>query len=214
MTRFKAFVIIFTILTCLAAGLVSLSKGQGFFGWFTFLVNRDTQPLLFIVLMVLMPIFGFPFSVFLVLAGVKFGIAWGYILTSLTMAVHLTCSYLLGHSVFKPYLDRIMDKYRLQLRGFREKTSLFHLFLFAVIPGCPYAVKNYALSLSGLSFPAYFAVGWTTQLVMALPFVAFGQHAAKMNLRWAFFLLVFLVVLYLFLHWLYRRLSWKEEKST
>lgn len=205
MTRLKNAVIIITILACLAAGLISLNRGEGFFGWFTFLINRDTRPVLFIVLMAVMPIIGFPLSVFLVLAGVKFGIAWGFLLAGFTMAIHITLSYLLAHSVFKPYLDGLLGRYWEQLRAFWKTANLFQLFIFAVIPGLPYAVKNYALSLSGLSFPVYFAVGWTTQLIMALPFVVLGRHAAKMNLHLVFVILLILLILYLFLNWLYRR---------
>lgn len=205
MTRFKTIVIILTLLACLAAGLISMSRGHGFFGWFTFLINKDTHPFLFIGLMTLMPVIGFPLSIFLVLTGIKFGIGWGFLLTGITMAVHLTLSYLLAHSVFKPYLDRMLGSYWGQLQTFWKKTTLFQLFLFAVIPGFPYVVKNYALSLSGLSFPLYFIVGWTTQFIMALPFVAVGRHAAGMNLFQIMLILALLLVLYALLNWIYRR---------
>ncbi|MFP3983744.1 MAG: TVP38/TMEM64 family protein [Desulfurivibrionaceae bacterium] len=207
MTKLKVVVIILTVAAFLAAGLISLSKGQGFFAWFNFLVNRDTQPILFIFLMALMPIIGFPLSVFLILAGIKFGMVWGSLLTALTMIIHLTVSYLLAHSLFKPYLDRMLKNYRGHLRYFREKVSISHLFLFVVIPGLPYAVKNYTLSLSGLTFQAYFALGWTVQMVMALPLVILGSYAIRMNLTLALLILVFLMLLYLILNRLYRRLG-------
>ena len=64
--------------------------------------------------------------------------------------------------------------------------------LFTAIPGPPYAVKNYILSLSGISFIYYFLLSWTIHFVMAIPLVAFGRYSAELDI---FMVFVFLVIL-------------------
>ena len=66
------FVLLLLLLICAAA--VCLYTENRFTGWLAFLVNRDTHVVLFAALMSLLPIIGFPIIIFLVLAGVKFGL--------------------------------------------------------------------------------------------------------------------------------------------
>ena len=65
-------------------------------------------------------------------------------------------------------------------------------FLFTVIPGLPYTVKNYLLPLSGISFGKYLLISWLVQGVMGIPFVVLGEAASQ----WSYHLLTGFLVLF------------------
>ena len=65
--------------------------GEDFTVLLNFAVAEETHPALFLLLFALLPIVGFPISVFLVLLGAKFG-AWPGVLIMVTVL----CFYLVG----------------------------------------------------------------------------------------------------------------------
>jgi uncharacterized membrane protein YdjX (TVP38/TMEM64 family) len=126
------------------------------------------------------------------LAGVKFGLIGGLLLTAMTMALHLGATFLLAHSMLRPFVNKFLGRLKLETVRFSRNQKLFSFILFAAIPGPPYAIKNYLLSLSGISFIYYFIISWTTHFVMAVPLVVFGRYSQERNFSVVLLLLVFL----------------------
>jgi uncharacterized membrane protein YdjX (TVP38/TMEM64 family) len=162
------------------------------FGWLGYVVNEKTPPFLFVALMALLPCIGFPIVIFLVLAGVKFGLAGGILVAAMTLPVHLLVSFFLGHSVLRPRLESLLQKQDYSLPEIPQTKVVPFLILFVGIPSLPYAAKNYLLALADIPFRYYFAVSLPVNVLLSVPVIGLGEAAAKTNL---WLLLLFVVIL-------------------
>jgi uncharacterized membrane protein YdjX (TVP38/TMEM64 family) len=193
----------FSLLTI--GGVVILCSVLAFFGdaeqWIGF-VTEETHWALFVALMTVLPIFAFPITLFLVLAGVKFGFIIGSLLTLLIIPVHLIASFILGKSLLRPYLDRILAKKNVQLPRIPQERTLMYASLFVMIPGPPYSLKNYTLALTGIPFRYYFLVNWVIELVLCIPVVGLGESIIALNWKMILIYLVLIATLYLAGCWL------------
>jgi uncharacterized membrane protein YdjX (TVP38/TMEM64 family) len=156
-------------------------------GWLDFILNKDTNPWVFVALMAVLPVLGAPISVFLVLVGVKFGVFWGIAITAGLMPLHMAASYAAAHSALRKPLKKFLASRGRALPELPENRKLAVSALFLAIPGPPYALKNYLLPLAGVRLGMLLLLGWPINLVLALPFVGLGGSAAEMDFRLALF---------------------------
>ncbi len=141
--------------------------------------------------MVLLPPLGVPISIFLVLIGIQFGVATGILLTVLILPLHMTICYSITHTFMRDPLIKFLSK-----RGW--KPPLLHsqrpglaMIGFLLMPGPPYALKTYLLALTGLPFPIFLLVNWSTECIITLPIVAMSGAASEQN--WFLFGLVLVI---------------------
>lgn len=129
MLNLRAIAATAVVLLCLTVAAACFTGEGGLSGCLAFVLNADAHPTLFIALMSLLPIIGFPISLFLVLAGVKFGLAAGLFLTAATMAVHLSVTFLVAHSMIQPYVDRFLEQKHFGAVKFSRRRKLVSLFI-------------------------------------------------------------------------------------
>ncbi len=140
------------------------------------MINENTPPALFLVLLAILPLVGFPISLFIVLAAIKFAPLNGLLLMGGAVIFHMGVSYLLAHSVMRPLLEKLLDRWEYSLPTIpNRKAALFTLF-FTALPGLPYTAKNYILPLSGVPLKYYFLIAWPIQLLWTLPFLGLGGY--------------------------------------
>lgn len=145
-----------------------------------FLEHR-VSPSLFLFLMLTLPVFGIPISIFLVLAGVKFGALYGLVCTALLMLLHMAATFHIANSFLDRWIIAILRSLNITMPPRSPEPNRVHAFLFVVFPGIPYALKNYLLSLSGLRFVPYMLINWTAQFVQAVPFVIAGEAVFQLD---------------------------------
>jgi len=188
-----------------SAGALYVMWKYGTSSWLDSLLNEKIDPFLFVALMAVLPSVGFPISVFLVIAGAKFGLAGGLFVSALTIPIHLSISYFIGNSMFREGLQKYLSKKDYQLPEVPQDKMVPWALVFVVIPSIPYAVKNYLLALADLPLLYYFAINWPVNFVLSIPFLGLGESAARMNL-WLFFLFIVLLLLgYALALWLKKR---------
>ena len=149
-------------------------------GLWHFLEQR-VNPLLFITLMLILPIFGVPLTPFLLLAGIKFGLALGMLLSATAMLGHMVVVYYLVHSFLRKWIIALLHRLHIAVPEQHAPPGWWPATLFMLIPGLPYAVKNTLLALSRLPFVPYLAINWTTQFSLSLPFILFGGAVVEMD---------------------------------
>lgn len=128
---------------------------------------RGTDPLIFLLLMIFLPLAGFPISVFYLYAGAVFPWLNAWLLCSAALAINIAISYPVGI-----YLLRKPISCWLVGRGYRipelKETGYFRLvFLVRSIPGVPYAAQNYMLALAGSPFWLYLLLSLSIQSIFA-----------------------------------------------
>jgi uncharacterized membrane protein YdjX (TVP38/TMEM64 family) len=143
--------------------------------------SEETSPAAFIVLMTALPIVGFPISLFLVAAGLKFGLLGGLAVSAAVMPVHLMGAYVLAARLLHGPTRWLAVKIGYEIPRIPDDRAATFTFVFFAIPGIPYALKNLLLPLGGVSFRRYFITGWIVQWVMGIPFMGVGDSMARMN---------------------------------
>ncbi len=160
------------------------------------LENRiDTT--LFLVLMFTLPIAGVPISLFLVLLGMKFNTTAGILLAAAAMFFHMTATFYLTHSFLRTLLTRILEPFNVSVPQLDGDDSFWRIFIFMLIPGIPYALKNTLLALTGISFIPYMVINWTTQFGLSIPFIILGEAVVEMNIFIVAAAFIFLCIIYL-----------------
>ncbi len=159
--------------------------------WVEFFVDRQVRPWLFIVLMLLLPLAGFPLTVFLLAAGIKFGVLEGLAITAGVIGVHLVITYLLTHSLLRPYIWKLLARTRYDLPEISARHRLVFSLVFMAVPVLPYAVKNFSLALLNIPLHIYLPVAWGVNLLLAIPFIGIGYSViANPALVWVFIVLL------------------------
>jgi len=142
---------------------------------------QQIHPLVFLSAMAILPIVGAPISIFMVLVGIEFGIASGIAVTALLMAFHMAVSYYLANSFLYKWLAALLRLFNITLPGFVGRLSKQTAFIFMLIPGVPYVVKNNVLALSKMDFLPYMLINWTAQFAMSIPLIIAGKAVLDMN---------------------------------
>lgn len=169
------------------------------------MIDESTPPALFIALMVFLPLIGFPISIFLIMAGIKFGILYAIPLWGAVLPCHALISYYLARALRKPLLRLITEKMGYDVPEVPEKHEALFSFVFLAVPGIPYAVKNYLLPLAGIPFRYCVLMNTIVQLVLGIPFIVLGKSATDMDLKLLLFAAGFFVVGFLAVWWVEKR---------
>ncbi len=196
----KTYIVILLITAAaLAVTGIYLAVHFGLFQDIISIINEDLSTPLFIVLMVVLPVVGFPISIFLIIAGIKFGVLYSILLWLMILPFHTTIAFLAAKSL-RPLLEKILGNtfgYTVPAIP-HDKEGLFS-FIFLAIPGIPYAGKNYLLPLAGVSFRYCVMMNCIVQSVMGLPFILLGKSGADMNLSLFYIALLAFILLFILL---------------
>jgi uncharacterized membrane protein YdjX (TVP38/TMEM64 family) len=144
------------------------------------LVNENTPAPLFIALMVILPIFGVPISLFLLVLGIKFGLTAGLLLMFLVMPIHMTISFALT-KVAGELIQNMLFRGKYIIPQVPADRRVRFSFLVAALPLLPYAAKNFFLPLAGIPFRLYLGMNWACQATLAIPAVVLGSSIGDLN---------------------------------
>lgn len=164
--------ILLIILTLLAGAAVVFYYPR-ISAWFKFVINKDTQPLLFVFLFAILPVVGFPITVFLVLIGAKFGYYLGTLIMFLCIPVHLLASLFIAKAFVRPFINYFI-KGKYTIPSVPEHHAARFSFVFMAIPGLSYTMKNYILFLSGVPLRYYFLFGLFVNAALGVPMIVAG----------------------------------------
>ena len=170
-----------TILLFATGFIYLLSEAEAFKQAAGFLEKKIPWPL-FVVLMFILPAIGFPFSIFLVLSGIKFGLAAGMVLMVLTIPVHMLISFWIANSFLRDRLISFLARHDYELPRAPVGRPAWFTILFIGLPGIPYAPKNYILALSGTPLSYFMGLGLPMHIVLGAPFLILGVSTVKANL--------------------------------
>jgi uncharacterized membrane protein YdjX (TVP38/TMEM64 family) len=149
--------------------------------WVASLLRSELHPLFFVLLMIALPLAGFPISIFLVLAGVRFGPGWGVVLTFFVLPLHITTGYLVTRTFLRNPLLRFLSQRGYEPPILYRRQASPGIVGFLLMPGPPYILKTYLLALTGLPFKTFLLTNWATESLLTLPIVAMGGAAAQKN---------------------------------
>ena len=159
-------------------------------------------PLVFVLLVVL-PLLGFPVSVANATAGVRFGLGLGLALASIAAVLHLLASYALVKAAPKFFARRLASVRRRLPPAAHTPLTQFTMLL----PGVPYFAKNYVLPLAGVPLGTY--LRWSIPINVARSFVGiiFGDMSGHLTAARIAGFASYTIVLTVTCGWALRRLQ-------
>lgn len=184
MRRYEIFITGFMIVIILSLilGLNSWSLLSEYIKRAISLVDKSTPTLPFIAVMLSLPVAGFPVSVILMIAGIKFSLFRAIMLWALIVPIHTIIGYYLANALRNTLLHILTVKLGYRIPKIPEKHEAFFSFIFLAVPGIPYAGKNYLLPLAGVKFRYCVLMNAIIQVLLAIPFIMLGKSAVEMNL--------------------------------
>src|SRR6056297_1412676 len=166
--------------------------------------NTITYKLFFIGSMILLPLVGFPISIFLVLVGVQFGVIAGIFLTVLILPLHMLICYSIIHTFMRKPLIRFLSRRGWDLPILYNRRPRLAMIGFLLMPGPPYILKTYLLALTGMPFFTFLIFNWLTECLVTIPIVAMSGAAYEQN--WYLFAAVLLIfALSIIVRWFKKR---------
>lgn len=168
-------------------------------------LTQELDGRLVFLLLVVLPLFGFPVSVLHVLAGIRWGARTGLELVVVSIFLQLLASYALVH-LFRPVFERRLQRVRERVPvGAHSAVALFTMLL----PGVPYFAKNYVLPLVGVPLPTYLLWAFPLHSLRSSVAVMFGDVSNELTpMRIALFV-SYGVVITVSCAWAFRKLKEK-----
>lgn len=135
----------------------------------------STFPWAIFLAIVILPAFGFPVSLLLVIAGVVWGASVpSCLLALLAIGLNIAGSHFATRGLARPILSRILGS---RWKQWSELPATGHLRLTVILrvtPGIPLCVQNYLLSLTGVSLGVSLAVALPVTGLYVFGFVLTG----------------------------------------
>lgn len=152
--------------------------GIGLLAWAEFDLDRllattqTTNPFVFLALMALLPLIGFPISAFYLYAGAAFPFVTAWVLCVTALAINMIGAYFAGAYFLKGPIERWMQRRGYRVPRLKEKGHFRLVVLIRAVPGVPYPLQNYILSLSGCPFLLYLLISLFVQSTIAAGVIA------------------------------------------
>lgn len=175
--------------------------------------NENLSAGWFIAAFFVLPLFGFPISIFLVLAGLRFGLLGGMALVTGAMFFHNFAAYHMTHSWFRNRVRSFLERIGYGIPPVKAQHRIWFTALFAAIHGPPYAPKLYLLALTDIPFRIYFWVGTPVYILFALIPVTAGNAVSEFDAKWLYILIPLFLVFLIGGYWLQKRYGGIMKKS-
>lgn len=159
------------------------------FGWWGEIMElmQAVDPVLALLLMAVLPLFGFSIGVVYVIAGVKFGLVGGGLAIVAVTAVHLLGTHWIARSFLEKKLRRFLKKKHHAMPHAPDGAEMSLAAMVALVPGPPYFLRNYTLALSGIPLRRYFwvcLVIYTIRSYVTLAVGNLGSDPSRQGVYW------------------------------
>lgn len=175
--------------------------------------GKGLPAVLFIIAFLILPLTGFPLSILLVLAGIRFGLGWGMALTTICIFFHHVAAYWISHSYLNVRLRRLAERRGYKVPTVKQGNQVWFTVLFASVHGPPYAFKLYLLALTDIPFRIYCHVGATVYILFCLIPVGAAAAAVHIDVTWIYIGVAVLSAGVLLARYLRKKKASPEEAS-
>ena len=171
------------------------------------------NPFILIACLTFLPCLPIPVSPFLLVAG-AYGTVTGIIIGLVGMALNMSLTYLIANKLLRSFFEKIMNDFGYQIPRITGKTSVQVTFLMRAIPGTPFTIQNYILSLAGVPFRIYFSISMALQLIWVPGFIILGEAIFDSDfsklLLGILLIIAAMMVIFMLRKWVQRRQAAKE----
>ena len=148
--------------------------------------GKDLPAGWFLAAFLVLPLAGFPVSIFLLLAGVRFGLGGGMAVSAAGVLFHHVAAYRLTHGLFRDRLRRRLEQAGRAVPSIKPGHRVWLTALFAALHGPPYIAKLYLWALTDVPFRTYVWVGAPVYILFCLVPVGAGSAVMNWNPAWIY----------------------------
>lgn len=139
---------------------------------------------IFLAAFLILPMLGFPLSLFLIAAGLRFGFAGGLLSAAVCIATHHLTVFWMAHHGPRRRIQAWLKRKGHPVPSTEGKARIRWTAVFAAISGPPYVIKLYVLALTDLPLKIYAGVSVPVYLLMGSGIIAGGAAANRFNVLW------------------------------
>lgn len=173
-----------------------------------FQLLEQFNPVFLLPAMIVLPLFGFPVSLLLVLIGYKFGAyPYGTVYALLVAGIGITLNdalaYWLARTFFRGPILRLLERKKIKVPVVPREQEIRVIALLRITPGTPLFMQNYLLGLANVDFKRYIWISVPIQMIHVTAVIVFGEAIFEGKIGtiiFAVFLLIALTIIFRMVH--------------
>ncbi|MEO0794029.1 MAG: VTT domain-containing protein [Verrucomicrobiota bacterium] len=161
--------------------------------------TQSINPVFVMPAVAILPLFGFPVSALLIMAGYYYGPWYGMVVSLIGIAINDTLAYWLARTFMRGPILRFLEKRKVKVPDIPKKEEIRVIALIRITPGAPLFIQNYLLGLANVNFARYMLVSVPIQAIHAAGFVVFGGAIFEGKTGTIIFAVFFMIALVIIL---------------
>ncbi|MEX2578759.1 MAG: hypothetical protein WD342_06850 [Verrucomicrobiales bacterium] len=174
--------------------------------------GRNLPLVWYLLAFFVLPLGGVPITIFLVLAGLRFGIVGGMAVATAGVFFHNLVAFRLTHGYFREPVRNWLERHGWGIPAIPPKHRVWFTAVFAAVHGPPYAVKLYLLALTEIPLRIYLGVGAPVYAAFCIIPVGVGSAVMNFDPTWISVIIGLLAATWLLGYWLRRRFGDKAPR--
>lgn len=201
--------------------LVILNSGLGLEGlkqYYERLQNELEElsrlnPFLLIAFTAVLPLFGFPMTILYVISGTLYPLEQSITVSIAGMLLNATLAYFIGRYLFRNFLKYMLAKMGYQIPLISQSKQVPFNCLIRIIPGIPFNIQNYLLSIGNTSFLPYIVIAWPIQCIWILGVIISADGLIQGEIKLLTIGFGLIAVLIIASHYIKKRYVHKRDKK-
>ena len=171
------------------------------------------NPWVALLLMAILPVFGFSIAFVYVFAGARFGLWPGVGVIAAITLCHLALTHAIARSLLRDRLERYLARHRHRVPQLPPGEDTAVSLIVSLVPGLPYFVRNYLLALTHIPLLSYASVCLPVYVIRSIVALAIGDLGSGISREKLVALLAILAVKVGICAWLVLRLRRRWPKT-
>ncbi len=160
-----------------------------------------------VVAFLILPLFGVPIRIMLILAGFRFGFALGMVLSCFGLLFHNFAAYFIARGTFRDAVRDFLKRSGYAIPPIKAKHRVWFTALVVAVPGPPYFAKLYLLALTNLPLRVYAGIGAPIYISFSVVPVGIGGAVIEYEPKWFYVLAGAFLLITVLGFWLQKRFS-------
>lgn len=171
------------------------------------------SPIVYVILLTLLPLLFFPDSVLVIAGGMIFGLGKGIILTSLGSFLGATVSFYISRVLGQKIVTKLMKGKSVNFEKYSKHSGLFIILMLRLIPLFPFKVVSYSAGLSKMKFKDFTIATVIGSIPGIVVYTNLGDKSTDIGSN-AFYMSIVLIILLFALSFILKKKFSKDEIDT
>lgn len=168
----------------------------------------------FLLAFLVLPLVGFPMSLLLLVAGVRFGFGGGMLVAGVGILIHHWIAYRIANGWMREKISKVLARWDYEVPEVKSSHQRWFTIGFAALHGPPYWAKIYLLAVTNIPFSTYFWFGAPVYILFCAIPVSAGNAATSASMTWVYVLAGISVATIVLVWWIRRRTERLKDEAS